>query len=137
MATLKDQIAHWNLSPNRVVAPPSSAPAITEAPARPHEVEALTSLEPALAIKTKASQGVDYYAIKVKLHQKLLTRIDLNAIEILTPEQLRNELGLLLVGLIEEDDIPAPPKKKTTTKKVETDEDEIPAPPKKKTTKKI
>ncbi len=105
MATLKDQIAHWNLSPNRVVAPPSSAPAITEAPARPHEVEALTSLEPALAIKTKASQGVDYYAIKVKLHQKLLTRIDLNAIESLTPEQLRNELGLLLVGLIEEDDI--------------------------------
>lgn len=41
----------------------------------------------------------------MKLHQKLLTRIDLNSIESLTPEQLRNELGVLLVALIEEDDI--------------------------------
>ena len=41
----------------------------------------------------------------MKLHQELLTRIDLNSIESLTPEQLRNELGLLLVALIEEDDI--------------------------------
>ena len=55
------------------------------------------------AIKTTASPGVDYYATKLKLHQKLLTRIDLNSIESLTPEQLRKELGVLLITLIEED----------------------------------
>ncbi len=100
MATLKDQIALWNLSNKRVAVPPASAPAI------PHAVEDLTSPAPVPAIKTKASPGVDYYATKMKLHQKLLTRIDLNSIESLTPEQLRNELGVLLVALIEEDDIP-------------------------------
>jgi len=102
METLKDQIAHWNLSPKRVAAPPASAPETTEAQAQPSVVEALT---PAPAKKTNASPGGDYYATKMKLHQKLLTRIDLNSIENLTPEQLRNELGGLLVALIEEDDI--------------------------------
>ncbi len=100
MGTLKDQIAHWNLSTKRVVASPASAPA------QPYVVEALPSPPPAAVIKPKASSGVDYYSTKMKLHQKLLTRIDLNSIESLTPEQLRNELGILLVGLIEEDDIP-------------------------------
>ncbi|NTU67913.1 MAG: CpaF family protein [Chlorobiaceae bacterium] len=42
----------------------------------------------------------------MKLHQQLLTRIDLNSIESLTPEQLRNQLGALLVEFIEEDSIP-------------------------------
>lgn len=42
----------------------------------------------------------------MKLHQKLLSRIDLNSIESLTPDELRNELGFLLVELIEEDAIP-------------------------------
>ncbi len=99
MATLKDQIARWNLSTKRVVVLPVSAPA------QPYVVEALTSPAPAPAIKIKASPGVDYYATKIKLHQQLLTRIDLNSIESLTPEQLRNELGVLLVELIEEDEI--------------------------------
>ena len=99
MATLKDQIARWNLSTKRVVASPASASA------QLHAVERLTSPVPAPAIKTKASPGVEYYSTKMKLHQKLLTRIDLNSIESLTPEQLRNELGVLLVALIEEDDI--------------------------------
>jgi pilus assembly protein CpaF len=106
MATLKDQIARWNLSTKRVVAPPASVPANTAAPAQPHVAEALTSPAPAPAIKTKASPGVDYYVTKKKLHQKLLTRIDLKSIESLTPEQLRNQLGVLLVALIEEEAIP-------------------------------
>ncbi len=100
MGTLKDQIAHWNLSTKRVVAPSASTSA------QPSVVEDLPLPEPAPVIKTKTSSGVDYYATKMKLHQKLLTRIDLNSIESLTPEQLRNELGILLIALIEEDDIP-------------------------------
>jgi len=106
MATLKDQIARWNLSSKRVAAPPASAPSNTEAPAQPPVVEAIPSPEPVLEIKTKASPGGDYYATKMKLHQKLLTHIDLNLIESMTPEQLRNELGILLVALIKEESTP-------------------------------
>ena len=100
MATLKDQIVRWNLSTKRVAASPALAQA------QPHTVEDPTSSAPVPAIKTKAAPGVDYYATKMKLHQKLLTRIDLNSIESMTPEQLRNELGVLLIALIEEEDIP-------------------------------
>ena len=100
MATLKDQIARWKLSSKRPEVPSASAQA------QPRDVEAQASPAEAPAIKAKASPGVDYYATKIKLHQKLLTRIDLNSIESLTPEQLRNELGVLLVALIEEDAIP-------------------------------
>jgi pilus assembly protein CpaF len=102
MATLKDQITRWNLSTKRV----SGSPAPASAPAQPYDLAAPTSPEPAPAIKTKASPGGDYYATKVKLHQKLLTRIDLNSIESLSSVQLRNELGDLLVALIEEEAIP-------------------------------
>ncbi len=100
MATLKDQIARWNRSTKRDAASPEPTPA------QPDVVETPVTPAPAPAIKPKASSGVDYYATKIKLHQKLLSRIDLNAIESLTPEQLRNELGILLVALIEEEAIP-------------------------------
>jgi pilus assembly protein CpaF len=112
MATLKDQIARWNLSTKRASAPeaPPTEPETTEAPAAPSPVAA-TPVSPAPAampssIKAKASIGVDYFATKMHLHQKLLSRIDLAAIESLTPERLRNELGVLLVALIEEEAIP-------------------------------
>jgi len=106
MATLKDQIARWNFSSKRVAVPPASAPSNTEAPAQPLVVEALPSPAPALEIKNNASPGGDYYATKMKLHQKLLTHIDLNSIESMTPEQLRNELGVLLIALIKEEVTP-------------------------------
>lgn len=53
----------------------------------------------------KESPGTDYYLTKRELHQKLLTRIDLNAIESMSPEQLRQELGTLLGSLFEEEAI--------------------------------
>jgi pilus assembly protein CpaF len=109
MATLKDQIAHWNLSTKRVPAPPASEAETTEAPtpSRVVEVPASSAPEPSPpSIKAKAFIGLDYYATKMHLHQKLLTRIDLNSIENLTSEQLRNELGVLLVALIEEEALP-------------------------------
>lgn len=111
MATLKDQIARWKLSAKRVEAPSAAAP--SEAHEQPHVVEPQPSPAPTPAIKPEVSPGVDYYATKIKLHQKLLTRIDLDAIESLTPEQLRNELGVLLVALIEEDAIPLNHKERT------------------------
>lgn len=53
----------------------------------------------------KESPGTDYYLTKRELHQKLLSRIDLNAIESMSPEQLRQELGTLLGSLFEEEAI--------------------------------
>jgi pilus assembly protein CpaF len=107
MATLKDQIARWGRSGKPVTPAPAEASATVETPVQPHVEEKPPASASAQQIKTKTtSQGVDYYATKMKLHQKLLSRIDLNSIESLTPEQLRNELGLLLGALIEEDSIP-------------------------------
>ncbi len=106
MATLKDQIGRWKLSSKRSEAPTEPDAANTETSAHNFEAEGQNSPAQAPAAKTKASPGVDYYATKIKLHQKLLTRIDLNTIESLTPEQLRKELGVLLVALIEEEALP-------------------------------
>ncbi|NTW56055.1 MAG: CpaF family protein [Chlorobiaceae bacterium] len=107
MASLKDQIARWNLSNKRTAASSSSEPVDTETPGNPLIIEAQASPAQIQATKTKeTTAGVDYYAAKIKLHQKLLTRIDLNSIESLTPEQLRKELGVLLVALIEEEALP-------------------------------
>ncbi|NTU49619.1 MAG: CpaF family protein [Desulfobulbaceae bacterium] len=106
MASIKDQIARWNLSNKKATVPSQSEPADIESSAKPHVVDAQTTPTQALATKAKESTGVDYYATKIKLHQKLLTRIDLNSIESLTPEQLRKELGVLLVALIAEEALP-------------------------------
>ncbi|ASQ90254.1 pilus assembly protein CpaF [Prosthecochloris sp. GSB1] len=100
MTTLKDQMARWKLSVKRPEAPFSPVPGQSQ------NVEAPASPSPSPAAKPKASSGVDYYATKIKLHQKLLTRIDLDSIESLSSEQLRNELGVLLASIIEEDAIP-------------------------------
>lgn len=106
MEPLKDQIARWNLAAKPVVVLPVSAPASTHATVRQPVAEQQPSPAPASVLKTTVAPGVDYYATKMKLHQKLLTRIDLSSIESLTPEQLRNELGVLLGALTEEDAIP-------------------------------
>jgi pilus assembly protein CpaF len=106
METLKDQIARWNLSSRRAVAPFRSATASASVPVLPSVVETPASSTPAPAKNISSATGIDYYATKTKLHQKLLSRIDLNSIESLTPEQLRSELALLLGALIEEDSIP-------------------------------
>ncbi len=107
MATLKDQIARWKLSAKRAETPPSSEqPAAAEPPEQTYEDEFQQSSAAAPVIKPRGSAENDYYATKIKLHQQLLTRVDLNAIESLTPEQLRNELSTLLGALIEEEAIP-------------------------------
>lgn len=104
MATLKEQIARWNLSTRRVAAPATSETDTAELQKQPHHVEAPASTAPAM--KPVTTPGIDYYTTKTKLHQMLLSRIDLNSIESMTPEQLRNELGHLLSSLIEEESIP-------------------------------
>ncbi|NTV26279.1 MAG: CpaF family protein [Chlorobiaceae bacterium] len=106
MGTIKDQITRWNLTPRRQIASSASSPATAETPAQPYVCEHSVSPTPTSGTKTAASPGSDYYTTKMKLHQKLLTRIDLNAIESMSSEQLRNQLGIMLVSLIEEDALP-------------------------------
>jgi len=102
MGTLKDQIARWNLSTKRGSGAPESESSTF--PEKTDIVEAPT--QPVAGKKNNATRADDFYATKTKLHQKLLSRIDLDSIEALTPEQLRNELGVLLTALIDEEAIP-------------------------------
>ena len=102
MGTLKDQMARWNLSIKRSSGTPESESATF--PEKTDIVEAPT--QPVAGNKNNATIVDDFYAIKTKLHQKLLSRIDLESIEALTPEQLRNELGVLLTALIDEEAMP-------------------------------
>ena len=102
MATLKDQIARWNLSTRRGAAAPEPARATAGSNGQPYVADAATALKK----KNNTSSGVDFYATKTRLHQMLLARIDLNSIESMTPEQLRNELGQELATLIDEEAIP-------------------------------
>ncbi len=106
METLKDQIARWNRSTKWGSADSASAHETTEIPEQYHVAEAPAPPTTATAKKHNELTGVDFYATKMHLHQKLLTRVDLNSIESLTPEQLRNELGVLLVEIINEEALP-------------------------------
>jgi pilus assembly protein CpaF len=106
MATLKDQVARWSLTSKRVAAPLKPAVPPVEAPPNPTGAQQKTSPAPSPPPKAKTTPGLDFYATKKKLHQQLLTRIDLNSIESLSPEQLRTQLGVLLLELIDEEAIP-------------------------------
>ncbi|UWX58020.1 CpaF family protein [Chlorobaculum sp. MV4-Y] len=107
MGTLKDQIARWSLSTKRGADFPLSAPENAEETQKAAAVQVPASFPPSVAKKNKESaNGNDYYSTKTKLHQKLLTRIDLNSIESLDADQLRHELGVLLTKLIEEEALP-------------------------------
>ncbi|WP_018987738.1 CpaF family protein [Aromatoleum toluclasticum] len=52
-----------------------------------------------------ATNGRAYQALKLRIHQLLLSRIDLEAMENLAPEQLRDELRLMVERLLTEENI--------------------------------
>jgi pilus assembly protein CpaF len=106
MATFKDQITRWNLSTRRVTPSPASGPSSNGAQAQTQDANVQVAPAAETAKREKAFQGSDYYQAKTALHQKLLGRMDLDSIESMGAEQLRNELGELLGVLIEEEAIP-------------------------------
>jgi pilus assembly protein CpaF len=118
MASLRDQIALWNYG-SRAKAKPLADPEIEKNP--PSAGEAVTSPaehaekpESALSVPPPTKgQGTAFYSLKTKLHQKLLTRIDLAAAEALAPEQLRTQLRDLVTVLIEEDSLPVNEKERS------------------------
>ncbi|TCD47224.1 CpaF family protein [Chlorobium sp. N1] len=108
MGLLEDQIARWKQAP----APPARSSgnggkmnAKAQPPAESGEPEPQAP-PPGKEARGGEYQGADYYVTKKKLHQQLLTRIDLNSIESMSPEQLRQELERLLGLLFTEESIP-------------------------------
>ncbi len=73
--------------------------------------ESVSAQAPADAVQQQsavapAAHAAGFYALKTRLHQKLLTRMDLAAAEAMPPEQLRQQLSELVARLIEEDALP-------------------------------
>ncbi len=124
MATLKEKISAWSYGASPA-APPRSEPTPGQT-ATPSDA-AVASAQSAVALTNGAPVAVSalapsataasafvqapavsgtYYALKTRLHQSLIAKIDLAAAEAMQPEQLRSQLRDVLLGLIDEEAIP-------------------------------
>ncbi|NMF99999.1 CpaF family protein [Aromatoleum toluolicum] len=70
---------------------------------RLESVSADSALRPQVAPDTGASKA--YQSLKMRIHQLLLSRIDLEAMENLAPERLREELRLMVERLLTEENV--------------------------------
>jgi pilus assembly protein CpaF len=118
MASLRDQIALWSQGATSVKPKKNEVVGAIAADKNPI-VPAVDAKEssPASAAERQVSQDKErlsgFYALKTKLHQKLLTRIDLAAAESLTSDQLRSQLRGLVEVLIDEDALPVNEKERS------------------------
>jgi pilus assembly protein CpaF len=113
MATLKEQIARWNAGTladalNPAAATPVDVPSPATAPTAAPKPNAPTefALSKAAPAQRDAVDRDEYFAIKTMLHQKLLQRIDLTAVETMTSERLEARLRELANQLIDEEHLP-------------------------------
>ncbi|WP_374518796.1 CpaF family protein [Hydrogenophaga sp.] len=103
MATLKEKISAWSYGSS----PPREAEGQT--PTRsvaPTKSDSLPAPQPSAALPVVPAVSSNYYALKTRLHQSLIARIDLAAAEAMPPEQLRLQLREVLQGLIAEETVP-------------------------------
>jgi len=101
MGLLRDQIGKWNYGQSKTDEPtPSNAESAPSAKqsSQPNTLSAM----PHASKKMQAS----YYEAKVKLHQNLLSRLDLAAAETMPSEQLSLKLKELINILIDEGSLP-------------------------------
>ena len=111
MATLKEKISAWSYSGTS-----SSTHKATDGPAvLTTAVQLPETGMPALPAQPSADSPVaapvpvvssSYYALKTRLHQSLIAKIDLAAAETMPPDQLRTQLREVLLGLIADEAIP-------------------------------
>ena len=115
MATLKEKISAWSYgsgssasaaavaSPVGVAQPQSMPPAALAAAA-----SAPAAVAGSAGVTMPAAPAVSgtYYALKTRLHQSLIAKIDLAAAETMPPDQLRTQLREVLLGLIADEAIP-------------------------------
>ena len=104
MATLKEKISAWSyggaLEPSRDV---GQLPAVAPVVATPVASAAVAAAPVAASMATVSGS---YYALKTRLHQQLIARIDLVAAEAMPAEQLRSQLREVLLGLLAEETVP-------------------------------
>lgn len=111
MASFKEQVARWSRLPARsgsTSARPDEAPA-QAAHVPKHVIEAAVTKAPAKKVMSIAQTDNDrrnYTVIKSKLHQLLLSRIDLSATETMAPERLRDRLREITSKIIAEEMFP-------------------------------
>lgn len=108
MATLKEKISAWSYSGTSSIA--EGAAAVKAAVSMP---DTITPVQPELAAAADTSTtgpglavSGSYYALKTRLHQSLIAKIDLAAAETMPPDQLRAQLREVLLGLIDDEAIP-------------------------------
>ena len=103
MATLKEKIGAWSYGapPSREGAGQATARTATPAAGVPAPA-AIASGAPVQAAKVSSH----YYALKTRLHQSLIARIDLAAAEAMPPDQLRLQLREVLQDLIQQETLP-------------------------------
>jgi pilus assembly protein CpaF len=103
--TLRDKINKWNVTALRPVDGKKN-----------HQSEATVAV-PEVESKPKAKADISniaghknpasmFHQLKATIHQKLISRIDLASAESMKPEELRAQLGEMLVALINEESLP-------------------------------
>ena len=115
MATLKEKISAWSYGSGSSASAAAAASPVGVAQAQsmpPAALAAAASAPAAVAgsagVTMPAAPAVSgtYYALKTRLHQSLIAKIDLAAAEAMQPDQLRSQLRDVLLGLIDEEAIP-------------------------------
>jgi pilus assembly protein CpaF len=100
MGLLRDQIGKWNYGQAKEDAPAHST--LDDAGHAP----SLNPYSVADTLPANRKMQASFYEAKVKLHQKLLSRLDLAAAETMSSEQLGLKLKDLINKLIDEDALP-------------------------------
>lgn len=101
MGLLRDQIGKWNYGQSK-----ADEPSQNNAESAPsNKQSSVPSSSVAVSHPSKKMQA-SYYEAKVKLHQSLLSRLDLAAAETMPSEQLSLKLKELINTLIDEDSLP-------------------------------
>ena len=104
MATLKEQITGWGFSPLSKEKGSLNV-SVSSAQLDVHDVLAAKVLNERERVDEAALNAMSssYYSKKTKLHQKLISRLELSSIESMPPDQLRAQLKDLVIALIAED----------------------------------
>ncbi len=101
MGLLRDQIGNWNYGQSKIDGLSSAASDSAVKPAL--ETSPYSDID---KFHVNHKMQASFYEAKVKLHQKLLSRLDLAAAETMSTEQLGLKLKDLINKLIDEDALP-------------------------------
>lgn len=105
MGLLRDQIGKWNYGQSKHEDYKSVAVS-DELQVQPQSPNQALSITPYAGMRTNKKMQPSFYEAKVKLHQSLLSRMDLAAAETMPSDQLSHVLQDLINKLIDEQSLP-------------------------------